>query len=75
MPYQRQDFENPYQLFEIRTREVRTRIQQLEKSLAAVRHPISKAIILNELNNVTDDYVERKSLFTRTPSSGEESDE
>jgi hypothetical protein len=72
MPYQPQDFKNPEKLFEIRTREVRIRIQQLENSLAVVKHPISKAIILNELNNTTDDYVQRKFVSTRTSSSREE---
>ena len=73
MSYQPKDFENPNRLLEIRTREVRTRIQNLEKDLISAQHSISKAIILNELNNVVDDYIERKLLSTRTPSSGGES--
>lgn len=73
MPYQPKDFENPNRLLEIRTREVRTRIQNLEQDFAVAQHKISKAIILNELNNVVDDYIGRKSLSTRTSSSGGES--
>lgn len=73
MPYQPKDFENPDILFGIRTREVRTRIQNLEKDFVLAQHSISKAIILNELNNVVDDYIGRKSLSTRASSSGGES--
>lgn len=73
MAYQPKDFEDPYKLFEIRTREVRTRIQNLEKDFLSAQHPITKAIILSELINTVDDYIERKSLFTRAPSSGGES--
>jgi len=73
MPYQPKDFENSDKLFEIRTREVRTRIQNLEKDFILVKHPISKAIILNELNNVVDDYVGRKSILTGASSTRRES--
>ena len=75
MGYKPSDFEDPYHLFELRTREVRTRIQRLEVDLLSVRHPVFKAIVLNELNNAVDDYIERKSLFTRALSTEREPDE
>lgn len=65
MGYSVEDLSNPYSLFEIRTREVRSRIQILEQDLLVSRHIITQGIIIGELNTITDDYVERKSLFTR----------
>lgn len=64
MGYSKQDFDNPLKMFEMRTRQVRTKIQTLEFNLSAVKHPISKAIILNELHNTVDDYIERKLILT-----------
>jgi hypothetical protein len=74
MGYTPEDLSNPYTLFEIRTREVRSRIQILENDLVVARHIITKGIIIDELNTITDDYVERKSLFTRVAQTDDNSD-
>lgn len=73
MGYTPEDLSNPYSLFEIRTREVRSRIQTLEQDLIISQHIITRGIIIDELNATTDDYVERKSLFTRVESADKNS--
>ena len=52
-------------MFEIRTRQIRVRIQSLEQDLMNVKSPFSKVIIEKELNNLVDDYIERKSVLER----------
>lgn len=68
MAFSPQDYDNPLNLFEIRTRQIRVRIQTLEKDLYNVKNIYSKAVILNELNNAVDDYIERKSVLNREKS-------
>ena len=69
------DFEDPIRLFESRTRQVRVRIQTLENDLVAAKHPITKVLISTELHAKVDNYVERKSVFTGTQSTGKTSNE
>lgn len=65
MGFSPQDFNDPLTLFEHRTRQVRVRIQTLENDLRNVKSPLSQAIIEKELNDMIDDYVERKSVLNR----------
>lgn len=63
MPYSPDELSDHQLLFKTRTREVSSRIKTLEADLMMVKHPISKAIVLKELNKVVDDYVERRAVF------------
>ena len=65
MGFSPQDYQEPLKMFEIRTRQIRVRIQSLEQDLTNVRSPFSKAIIEKELNALVDDYIERKSVLER----------
>ncbi len=47
-------------LFEQRTRAIQSRIQILQKDLLVVSHPEVRRIILIELDNLMDDYIQRK---------------
>ncbi len=47
-------------LFEQRTRAIQSRIQTLQKDLLVVSHPEVRRIILIELDNLMDDYIQRK---------------
>ena len=60
MGFTKQDFENPVNMFEIRTRQLRVRIQTLQSFLIIAQHPYSKAIVKQELNKCVDEYVARK---------------
>lgn len=60
MTYSKKDFDNPMNLFDIRTRQVRVRIQNLEGDLIMSKHPFSRAVIKQELNKSVDEYVARK---------------
>lgn len=60
MAYSKEDFNNPINLFDIRTRQVRVRIQNLEGDLIVTKHPFSRAVIKQELNKAVDEYVARK---------------
>lgn len=65
MGFTDKDFKDPLKMFDARTRQLRVRIQTLETLLVVVQHPYSKAIITQELNNATDEYVARN-LSERT---------
>ena len=65
MAFSPQDYQEPLKMFEIRTRQIRVRIQSLEQDLMNVKSPFSKVIIEKELNNLVDDYIERKSVLER----------
>lgn len=65
MAFSPQEYKNPMGMFEIRTRQVRVRIQNLERDLMNVQSPFSKAIIQKELDRLVDDYIERKSVLER----------
>lgn len=60
MSYSEQDFKNPVNMFDIRTRQIRVRIQNLESDLVVSKHPFSRAVIKQELNKAVDEYVARK---------------
>ena len=63
MPYSLDELSDHQELFKVRTREVKVRLQTLESDLQVVQHPLSRAIVLRELNKVVDDYVERRAVF------------
>ena len=46
-------------MFEIRTRAIRVRIQNLESDLVVAQHPFSRAVIKQELDKSIDEYVAR----------------
>lgn len=60
MSYTQQDFEQPIKMFEMRTRQIRVRIQHLESDLVIAQHPFTKAVIKQEINKSVDEYVSRK---------------
>lgn len=53
------DFQNPEKMFQIRTRQLRVRIQKLESDLVMAQHPFSRAVIKQELEKCIDEYVAR----------------
>ena len=59
MGFTDKDFSNPLAMFDMRTRQLRVRIQTLESFLVIAQHPYSKAIVKQELNNAVDEYVAR----------------
>lgn len=59
MGFTDKDFQNPSKMFDMRTRQLRVRIQTLESFLVIAQHPYSKAIVKQELNNAVDEYVAR----------------
>ena len=60
MSYTPNDFENPIKMFEMRTRQIRVRIQHLQSDLVVAQHPFTKAVIKQEINKSVDEYVSRK---------------
>lgn len=64
MGFTEKDFNNPIRMYDIRTRQLRVRIESLESTLVVARHPYSRAIIMQELNKCVDEYVTRK-LYQR----------
>lgn len=60
MGFTDKDYQNPMDMFDIRTRKIRVRIQNLETFLVVAKHPYSKAIVEQELAKCTDEYVARK---------------
>lgn len=59
MGFTDKDFNNPIAMFEIRTRQLRVRIQTLQNFLVVAQHPYSKAVVKQELNRCVDEYVTR----------------
>lgn len=59
MGYTKNDYQNPMKMFEIRTRQLRVRIQALQSTLVIAQHPYSRAIIKQELDKCVDEYVAR----------------
>ena len=59
MGFTDKDFQNPLSMFNVRTRQLRVRIQMLQGFLVIAQHPYSKAIIKQELNKCVDEYVAR----------------
>lgn len=60
MGFTNNDFNNPAQMFDIRTRQLRVRIQHLQADLVVAQHPFTKAVLKQELSKATDEYVYRK---------------
>ena len=60
MGFTDKDFSNPIGMFEIRTRQLRVRIQTLQTFLVTAQHPYSRAIVKQELDKCVDEYVARK---------------
>lgn len=60
MSYTKNDFDNPVNMFEMRTRQIRVRIQKLQSDLVIAQHPFTKAVIKQEINKSVDEYVARK---------------
>lgn len=60
MTYTVNDFNNPQQMVDIRTRQIRVRIQNLQSSLVVAQHPFTKAVIEQELQKCVDEYVFRR---------------
>ena len=54
------DFKNPQQMIDIRTRQIRVRIQSLQSALVVAQHPFTKAVIEQELQKCVDEYVYRR---------------
>ena len=65
MGFTDKEFKDPVKMFDIRTRQLRVRIQTLQSILVTAQHPYSRAIITQELNKTVDEYVAR-SLQQRT---------
>ena len=59
MGFTKEDFKNPKKMFDIRTRQLRVRIQKLESFLVTARHPFTRAVVKQELNQSIDEYVSR----------------
>ncbi len=57
--------DTPDELFEQRTRRIRDRIQTLQQDLNVVVHPQVKRAILIELDNLIDDYIQRRYAMER----------
>ena len=60
MGFTDKDFKNPLEMFEMRTRQLRVRIQTLQSFLVIAQHPYSRAIVKQELDKCIDEYVARR---------------
>ena len=60
MGFTNSDFNNPTEMLNVRTRQLRVRIQHLQSDLVVAQHPFTKAVIKQELNKTVDEYVVRK---------------
>lgn len=60
MGFTDKEFGDPVKMFDIRTRQLRVRIQHLQNDLVIAQHPFSKAVIKQEINKSVDEYVSRK---------------
>ena len=63
--YDIKHLQDPYLMFERRTQLLRSRIQILMTDLINVQSDISKAIIIDEIERLVDDYIERKLILQR----------
>lgn len=64
--YDEKDLLDPFLLFEKRTRLIFQRIQILNTDYSVMQHPVSKSIILNTLDELVDDYVDRSLVLQRS---------
>lgn len=63
--YEKKHLQDPYLLFERRTQLMRSRIQTLIVDYINVKCYISRAIIIDELERLVDDYIERQLILRR----------
>ena len=63
--YSKKHLQDPYLLFERRTQLMFNRIQILMVDLKNVQSDIAKAIIIDELEKLVDDYCERKLILSK----------
>lgn len=63
--YDAKHLQDPYLMFERRTQLLRSRIQILMVDYVNVKCYISRAIIIDELERLVDDYIERKLVLQR----------
>lgn len=63
--YDRKHLQDPYLLFERRTQLIRSRIQTLLVDYINVKCYISRAIIIDELERLVDDYIERQLVLQK----------
>lgn len=70
MSYTNKNFEDPLKMFDIRTRQLRVRIQHLQADLVIAQHPFTKAVLKQEINKATDEYVARKIQSRTTQTDG-----
>lgn len=59
MGFTDKDFSNPLAMFDMRTRQLRVRIQKLQNHLVVAHHPFTKAVLKQEINKAVDEYVAR----------------
>ena len=57
--------DTPDELFKQRTRRIQDRIPTLQQDLNIVVHPLVKRAILIELDNLIDDYIQRRYALER----------
>lgn len=57
--------DTPDELFKQRTRRIQDRIQTLQQDLNIAVHPQVKRAILIELDNLIDDYIQRRYALER----------
>lgn len=60
MGFTDKDFSNPMKMYEMRTRQLRVRIESLQSFLVIAQHPYSRAIVRQELDKSIDEYVARR---------------
>ena len=60
MGFTDKEFGDPVKMFDIRTRQIRVRIQHLQSDLVIAQHPFSRAVIKQEIDKSVDEYVSRK---------------
>lgn len=63
--YDRKHLQDPYLLFARRTQLIRSRIQTLLVDYINVKCYISRAIIIDELERLVDDYIERQLVLQK----------
>lgn len=65
MLYEKKHFQDPYLLFERRTQLIRSRLQVLLNDYMHVQHYVSKAIIIDEIERLVDDLIERELVLSK----------
>ena len=63
--YNQKHLQDPYLLFERRTQLIRSRIQMLLIDYINVKCYISRAIIIDEIERLVDDYIERQLVLQK----------